>query len=160
MGESSSGDGLVAKDRDDVPCLEAFYAAYKGALRGHSFLDYEAEYHARGHRGGRRVARKIVQACAAVLREDDAKLIARATHIALTQDSRKGLVVCHSRLTMGAGLPPGLVPAEGLAELVGGGAVPARGGDDPAGGGAVPARAGAMTPLRWLPVCPTSGARG
>ena len=54
LAKSHSGDGKVAEDRDDVPCLEAFYAAYKGALRGHSFLDYEAEYHARGHRGGRR----------------------------------------------------------------------------------------------------------
>jgi len=128
----SSGDDGVANDRNDVPCLEAFYAAYKGARLGHSFLDYEAEHHPRGHRGGRRVARKIVQACAAVLREDDATLIARSTDIALTQDGRAGFVVSHGRLTMGTGLPSGLVRAEELVELVDGGAVPARGGDDPA----------------------------
>ena len=43
----SSGDDGVANDRNDVPCLEAFYAAYKGARLGHSFLDYEAEHHPR-----------------------------------------------------------------------------------------------------------------
>ena len=55
-----------------------------------------------------------------MLREDDAKLIAKATDIAITQDSRAGSVVCHCRLTFGDGLPENMVPAEALLDPSGG----------------------------------------
>ena len=120
-------------DRHDVPCFNLCYVAWKGALKGSSFVSYNQDVELTRSvstsvprsRDSRTVARKLVECFGAELRAQDTALLKHSTHISLTMDGRKGHLVVRARMALRA-LPPGTC-------LLGGSVHPPRGGEPPQG---------------------------
>ena len=124
-------------DRHDVPCFKLCYVAWKGALKGSSFVTYKQDVElARSasasipkSRDSRTVAGKLVTCFGAELCAQDTALLEQSTHISLTMDGRKGHLVVRARMALRA-LPPGTcMLAEGSGDSAGGGKSPCATGD-------------------------------
>ena len=114
----------TAEDRCDVPGFAMCFAAYKGALKGSSFVDYTEDLDfaemagakVMQSRRSRMTARQLVECFADVLCAEDRALLSHSTHIHLTMDGRRNNLVVRCRMTLRS-LPEGCVrdvdPASG-----------------------------------------------
>ena len=100
-------------ERLDEPTLCMILTAYKVAKTGGSFKGSTSVLQTLADSGapvpqsrrGRHIAKNIARCTHMVMKEDDSELIAKATHITLTQDKRNGFLVTRALLTFGEGLP-------------------------------------------------------